>query len=97
MSQKNFDNPKLGKNYLLDLIAIVKEEAFHGINEYKHSQSKIGKNQDSELDRGYLDGYAHAYSRVISIMFQLAMTYNIPLSELHLNDIDPDKDLLPGV
>lgn len=97
MCPKNYDDPELDKNYLLDLIAIVKEEAFSSINKYHDSQSKSKQKADTDWGKGFLTGYALAYSRVISIMMQHAEAFNIPLSELSLDDIDPDKDLMPGV
>jgi len=52
------------------------------------------KNNDKEE---YFEGYAFAYSRVISLLIQQAEVYNIPLSELGLDDIEVEKDLLLGV
>lgn len=89
MCCKTYDNylQGLGENYLLDLITIFKHEVFHGINRYYESQNQ--KNNDKEE---YFEGYTLAYSRVISLLIQQAEVYNIPLSELGLDDIEVEKD-----
>lgn len=106
---------RLGESYLMDLIHLLKHEAFESINRHYNAENafangtkfvfdpededdeKNGDNALSQYDRGYLRGYAHAYSRVISIMLKQADIFDIPLKELYLEDIDPDEDLLPGV
>ncbi len=97
MCPKNYDNPALG-GYLLDLIDLIKDEAFYGIKMYNKSHIK-GKDysKDNSYGEGYNCGYAHAYSRVISLMLQQAESFCIPLPDLGLDGIDPNKDLMPGV
>jgi hypothetical protein len=100
----------LGGNYFMDLIHILKYEAFDGINRCYDSEDAFfaqgGKieydaagerKEDPAYERGYLRGYAHAYSRVISVMIKQADIFGIPLTDLCLEDIDPGKDLLGGV
>lgn len=98
MCPKNYENPKLG-NYLQDLIEIIKDEAFDSIKKYKKSNVKEkgnDKNYDAGCNAGYLVGVADGYSRVISLMLQQAESFDIPLSDLGLDKIDPDEDLMPG-
>lgn len=47
----------------------------------------------SSTSRAYYDGLASAYHDVISLMQQQAEAFDIPLRELKLHDIDPDRDL----
>ena len=42
----------------------------------------------------YYSGYSQAYYEVIDLIKQLAIAFDIDLSELGLDNIDPDKDLL---
>ena len=77
------------RNYLLDLIYIIKNEALVAVKEYNNSRAK-------ENDDEYKLGLAHAYSRIVSILLQQTIAFNIPLSKLGLDDINPDKNLLEG-
>ena len=96
--RKIHDNLGLAEGYLLDLIANIKEEALCGIDLYNRTHIK-GKDYSKEKisDEGYVCGFAHGYSRIISLMLQKAKDYDIPLSDLGLDGIDRDKDLLPGM
>ncbi len=98
MCPKNYSDPALGR-YLLDLIEIIKDEAFNKIKRYRKYPTKEkskDKSYDEGCNAGYVCGYADGYSRVISLMLQQAEAFDIPLSDLGLDDIDPEKDLLSG-
>jgi hypothetical protein len=49
----------------------------------------------SEIQKSSFEsGYLMAFSYIIGLMQQQAEAFGIPLEELRLEDIDPDKDLL---
>ena len=69
------------KNYLVDLATLLKEEAFEA------------KNQKIAVGKEYEIGYLAALRDVLSLMQQQANSFNIPLSDINLSDLDPEKDL----
>ena len=71
------------KNYLVDLGTITKEYAREAIKEYAASK-------DSE-DEGFKSGYMMAFHRIITIMQQQAESFDIPLSDLELDDIEESE------
>jgi hypothetical protein len=74
------------ENYLFDLGPVIKERAFEARRE------RDGLPPES-LEREFQSGRVIAFNEVISIMQQQAEGLGIPLSELRLDDIDPDRDL----
>ncbi len=83
-------NDDIYKDYLIDLIDIIKPEVQRAMKRY----NKLSDKRNDDLENfGYVAGYAHGFSRIVSLMLQQAEAYNIPLSKLSLDDIDPDKDL----
>ena len=68
--------------YLQDLGLLIKEEAI----EAKARQVASGDSYDS--------GYLMAFYGVVSLMQSQAKGFDIPLSDINLSDIDPDKDLV---
>ncbi len=74
------------ENYLKDLIYLLKENALEAVGNTK----KLAKKEDLEFSQGY----STAYYEVISLLQNQAQAFNIPLEELGLDDINPDKDLL---
>jgi hypothetical protein len=82
------------EDYLIDLIDIIKPEVQRAMKMYNELSDR---QNDDPGNFGYVTGYAHAYSRIVSLMLQQAEAYDIPLSKLSLDDINPDKDLMPGV
>jgi len=75
------------KNYLYDLGYLIKEEAL---------ASKKERDQKSRNSRKFTfqEGRLAAFHYIIGLMQQQAEAFGIPLEELRLDDIDPDKDLL---
>jgi len=74
------------ENYLFDLGLILKERALEA------------RRQRDELplespERAFQSGRVIAFNEVISIMRQQAEGFGIPLSDLRLEDIEPDRDL----
>jgi hypothetical protein len=67
------------KYYLHDLGLLLKIRAL---------EAKRAKRSD------FQDGRLFAFNEVISIMQQQAEGFQIPLKEIQLDDIEPDKDLI---
>lgn len=97
MNFKDLDKQSLSENCLIELISMVKQEALRSNKIYNASQTPSNGKHDTSFELEYLCGYAHASSRVISLMLQQAEAYSIPLFKLQLDDIDPEQDLMPGV
>jgi len=72
-------------NYLLDLGHLVREAG---------EQAKKDADQASESDRLFQRGRLMAYYEVLSLMQQQAEAFQLPLEELALDGLDPDRDLL---
>jgi len=75
------------KNYLFDVGLLMKDRAL----EAKKDRAKERKGTKAYM---YESGRVMAFNEVISIMQQQAEAFGIPLEELRLDDIDPDRDLL---
>lgn len=75
------------KNYLTDLGPLILERALEA------KQMKQREVRGTEAYE-YASGRLMAYNEVISIMQQQAGGFNIPLAELKLEKVDPDRDLL---
>jgi len=100
---------QLDGTYLMDLIHILKYEAVDCLNACHDAEDEFLAKGGVELkktgrsienlgySREFWRGYALAYSRVIAILVKQANFLCIPLEELCLDDIDPDKDLVQGV
>ena len=73
------------QHYLFDLGLIVKERALQARGEAEKARGTD--------DHDFEDGRVLAFNEVISIMQQQAEGFEIPLSELRLDDIVPDRDL----
>ena len=73
-------------NYLLDLGAIVKRRA-------KEAVAERDATPEGSPEREFQSGRVIAFNEIISIMQQEAVGFGIPLSDLQLSDIDPDRDL----
>jgi hypothetical protein len=72
--------------YLYDLGFLVKEYA---------RKAKAERDQHrGGSEEGYWIGHVIAYSQVISLMQQQAEGFDIPLRDLRLEDIEPDRDLI---
>ncbi len=74
------NNSDVYKDYLLDLSFLIKE----------YAQEAKTKKEASEFYKGYLS----CFHRIISLMQQQANAFDIPLSEINLEDIDPERDLI---
>ena len=74
------------KNYLYDLGLLLKERAL----EARRQRDELPL---ESLDRTFQSGRVIAFNEVISIMQQQAGGFDNPLSDLRLDDIEPDRDL----
>ena len=74
------------KHYLLDLGLLLKEDALEAKAQLEHYRGT--------KDEAYFAGGLLTYYRIISLMQQQAGAFGIPLEDLHLADIRPDRDLL---
>ena len=74
------------KNYLSDLGDIIKDMAIQ-------SKTDLTKETD-EKSILYKTGYLSAMHRVISLMQQQSIGFEIDLKDINLNDIKPNKDLV---
>ncbi len=78
--------PETYEYYLLDLGDYLKEYALD-------AKRACDKHRGTE-DYGFYSGIRLAYYGVITLMQQQARGFGIPLEDLKLHDIDPDKDLV---
>lgn len=77
----NLDSDKY-KNYLYDLGILI--------NELSLEAKKSAHEKKSDFSIGYLAGF----HRVVSIMQQQALAFDIPLEQIALSNIDADIDLV---
>jgi hypothetical protein len=74
------------KDYLFDLGFLIKERAIEACRQRDALPRDSG-------EREFQAGRALAFNEVISIMQQQAEGLGLPLSDLRLDDIEPDRDL----
>jgi len=75
------------KYYLRDLGNLLKERALEA--------KQISEKEERGTEGYHLEsGRLMAYYEVISLMQQQAQGFQIPLEELDLHDIEPDRDLV---
>ena len=72
--------------YLFDLGFNIKERAVDA----RRERDRLPQ---GSAEREFQSGRLLAFNEVISIMQQQAEGFDIPLAELRLDDIDPDRDL----
>ena len=74
--------------YLEDLVNLIKEKALNAkIELYEIKKDQI-------FDKSYQIGYLMAYHEVISLMKTQADAFKISYTELNLDNIDPNIDLI---
>jgi hypothetical protein len=74
------------KDYLFDLGFLIKERALEAYRQ--RDGLPLGS-----VEREFHTGRVLAFNEVISIMQQQAEGLGLPLSDLRLDDIEPDRDL----
>ena len=76
----------LHKNYLFDLGNQLREEALRAKQAFQ-----AAKGTD---DKAYQSGRLMAYYEVLSLVISQAKAFGLPMGDLHLDGLDPDRDLL---
>jgi hypothetical protein len=79
-------NTETYRNYLFDIGLLLKEEALQ-------ARAQRETHRGSSLESFYC-GQLLAFHRAVSLMQQQAVAFQIPLEDLQLKEIDPDKDLV---
>jgi hypothetical protein len=74
------------RNYLFDLGHELKQDALDARRERDSAP-------ESSQERAFESGRLLAFYEVISTMRNRAEVFGIPLSDLRLDDIEPDRDL----
>lgn len=74
------------QNYLYDLGYEVKQRALEARRERDAAP-------EGSAEKLFQSGRVLAFNEIISLMQQQAVGLGIPLAELRLEDIDPDRDL----
>jgi hypothetical protein len=77
----------MDENYLIDLGMLLKSHALEA-----RSEARAAVNTP---DYDFKSGRAFAYYEVISLMIQQADAFQLPREAMRLDDIDPERDLLP--
>lgn len=75
--------------YLLDLGYLPRDMAFDVKARYD-----AAKGSTDEAEKQYLAGKLMAFLEVISLMQDQASVFGIPLKDLSLEGVDPERDLL---
>jgi hypothetical protein len=74
------------KNYLFDLGHLLREQALEAKAAYEGA-----KGTD---DEAFQSGQQIAYYVVMSLLISQAKSFHLPIEDLHLEGLDPDRDLL---
>lgn len=74
------------KHYLFDLGRLVKEYALAAVEEKQQ--------QADPAAQEFYDGYVLGFHRIVSLMQQHALAFDIELKDLQLEGIEPDRDLV---
>ena len=73
------------KNYLIDLISIIKKQA---------KEAKLEADHPKQGYDSFNNGYLMAYHTVIEFMKNQTEVFNIDQKDVGLADIEPERDLL---
>ncbi len=74
------------KNCLSDLGYLLREKALEA-----RQSARAAKGTDNEA---YQLGRQVAYHEVMSLLVQQAESFQLPIEDLHLEGLDPDRDLI---
>ena len=77
--------------FLRDLGHLIKEHAIEAQQEARNARRKEGAGEEGA---GFALGRAMAYHEVVSLIQQQAAAFGIELSDLELDDLTPERDLL---
>jgi hypothetical protein len=73
------------KNYLIDLVSIIKKQA---------KEAKLEADHPKEGHGSFNNGYLMAYHTVVEFMKNQTEAFNINQEDVGLADIKPERDLL---
>ena len=73
------------KNYVVDLISIIKKQA---------KEAKLEADHPQEGYSSFNNGYLMAYHTIIEFMKNQTQVFNIDQKDVGLADIEPERDLL---
>jgi hypothetical protein len=76
------------KNYLFDLGYLLRERALEA-----KAAHDAAKGAD---DEAFQSGQRIAYYAVMSLLISQAKSFHLPIEDLHLEGLDPDRDLGHG-
>jgi hypothetical protein len=79
--------------YLRDLGYLLRERAEEATRQARSIYEKRAV-ADRTVEDAFAEGLAQAYYEVISLMHNQAETFGIPLKDLALEDLDPERDLI---
>jgi hypothetical protein len=74
------------KNYLFDLGYLLREKALEAKERQKQARGSD--------DEAFESGRAMAYYEVMSLLIGQAESFQLPIEDLHIEGLDPDRDLL---
>jgi hypothetical protein len=77
--------PDLYRDYCTDVVSYIKERALKARQE---------RNRAVGESRVFEEGRLLAFNEVVSILLQHAEGLDLPLAELGLDDLEPDRDLI---
>ncbi len=77
--------PDLYRDYCVDVVSYIKERALRARQERDRALGET---------RTFEDGRLLAFNEVLSIIRQHAEGMDIPLADLKLENLDPDRDLV---
>jgi hypothetical protein len=74
------------KNYLFDLGYLLREQALEAKD--RHERAK------GTDDEAFYSGQRMAYYAVMSLLITQAEAFQLPIEDLHLEGLEPDRDVL---
>ena len=77
---------ELHRNYLFDLGYLLREQALN-------AKQAVGAAKGT-ADEVFQSGRLLAYYEVLSLLVSQATSFELPVEDLHLCGLDPDRDLL---
>ena len=79
------EDDKKFEHYLFDLGRLVREYALAAVEERQK--------QEDPASFEFYEGYILGFHRIVSLMWQQALAFDIELKDLQLEGIEPDRDL----
>ena len=77
---------ELHRNYLFDLGYLLREQAL--------AAKQATQAAKGTVDEAFETGRLMAYFEVMSLLVSQARSFRLPIEDLHLEGLDPDRDLL---